>query len=680
MVNLGNFLTLKEKEIKNTATFISDSLPLVIGDFEWGAVEYPQVIQSLRNLEEIYGEPFIKRNGDGDVINNNEKEWFTVDNLLNYGSSVLVNRILDTDASYNAQYFIPSTNIHGKKCTFTYTNLDGDVTSIINDHVLKSSVTNSLDNNINVKISEVTEVTTDEYSVVLTDLTGYIQDDMSLTYYDTDGVTPLYTVSFKEGSNINDVYYDDISGTFTGGFDDSHKSIIKNDEEVEKGLFTPVLSDNELIRIFARYPGDKGNNLYITYCNHLAFNDFNYISGRAIYKEFDVNSLNEDELAIIVMNKLSSGSYEILERHIVSTDIDAQDSQGNSIYIEDYLLSNSAFIYGYLNDSNNDISETGLDLNSKALYFENPQKLQDGITVKADLSKFTSVVSNLENYDFYNFKYIVDSGFLNSDDYKKVLISLAESRKDCIAIIGLDMNDVTSSITGTKSSAITKMKQWYKDFNRKSTYFAVAGEYKYKRNRYNGKYFWTHMADDLAGLCVYADENYTPWNSTMGYEYGIIRDNYISRLGINYSGDLLDEVYRTGINPFILDDEGIVCLGNKTGYGDNTSDYSQLHIRRLLIFAEKNFLVIGKGIIGKVNDSFTRSRFKDSVEGFLNRIKAGRGLYDYLVVCDETNNTSAVIDNKEFIGDIYIKPTKLSEFVKINVINTSNDISFDEII
>jgi hypothetical protein len=164
----------------------------------------------------------------------------------------------------------------------------------------------------------------------------------------------------------------------------------------------------------------------------------------------------------------------------------------------------------------------------------------------------------------------------------------------------------------------------------------------------------------------------------MGYDFGIVRDTTIQRLGINYSGDLLDEIYRIGLNPMILDNEGIVCLGNKTGYADYTSDYSELHIRRLLIYIEKNISVLAKRIIGTYNDEFTRARFRDSAEQFLDRILANRGIEEYLVICDDTNNTGAVLDNKEFVGDLYIKATPLSEFVRVNIISVGNSVSFSE--
>ena len=677
MVNLGNFLQIKEKEIKNTITNISDSLPLVIGDFEWGPVENPQLVQSNRNLAEIFGLPYILRNDSGTITNNNEKEWFTVDNLLNYGGSVLVDRILDDDSSYNSHYFIPSGGFHGKQCKVDFTNHDGDVTSITNGHTLKVSSTNSNGDTIEATISQINNITGDEYSIVLTDLNGYISDDMSLVYYGA-GETALYSVELQSGTTFSDVIYDDVEEDFSGEFDNSVKSLIKNDDVVINGSFVPVLSDADLVRIFGRYAGEKGDEIYITYCNSLAYDDFEYVTGRKISNQFNVSSIGEKELAILVLEKSSSGTYSVLESHIVSLDVDAKDGAGNSKYIEDYLLQNSSYIYGYVNSSNLDISATGLNLNTYALYFEEPQPLQDGAVVKGDITDLTNETSRLEEYSGFEFKYIVDSGFLETDEYKKALIDLANERLSAIAMIGLPTSSVSSYISGTKSSAITSIKSWFKEFNVRVTRSAFAGEYKYKFNRYTGKYFWTHMADDLAGVCIYSDENFTPYASAMGYDFGIVRDTTIQRLGINYSGDLLDEIYRIGLNPMILDNEGIVCLGNKTGYADYTSDYSELHVRRMLIYIEKNISVLAKRIIGTYNDEFTRARFRDSAEQFLDRIVANRGISEYLVICDDTNNTGAVLDNKEFVGDLYIKATPLSEFVRVNIISVGNSVSFSE--
>ena len=659
MVDLGNFLRISEKEIKSTVSFISSSLPLVIGDFEWGAVEFPQIIQSLRDFEDVYGKPHIIREGSN-VLLNNEREWFTVDNMFNYGSSVLVNRILDTDNSFNAHINIPTTNNHKKLGTFIYENLDEGSTSISEGDIVINQ------NSVSAEIDTVVNLGSDEYSITLINLSGVINNSDIFSFYGTGvGVEPLYTLSVKENTVIEDKYPE---------FDNSIKAIIKNETEIQNGSFIPVINSDDLIKIYSRYPGRKGNNIFIAYCNSLAFEDYKYVTGRNISKEFAVSSIDKDEIALLVLLKNPNNTFTVLERHIVSLDIDKQDSSGNSLFIENYLLQNSAYIYGFVNSDNINLNPTS------AFYFENPIQLVDGLSVKADLQKFVSVISDLKEYKTYNFKYVVDSGFLTSNEYKKALIDLAESRKTCIAIIGLDNSNISSVISGTKSNAISSIKQWYRDFGIRSTYSAVAGEYKYKFNRYSGKYFWTHMADDLAGINIFSDENFSPYNSAMGIEFGLVRDRNISRLGINYDGDLLDEVYKSGLNPFVLDDEGIICFGNKTGHADNLSDYSSLHIRRLLIFLETNLMGLGKRIIGTNNDEFTRNRFIDGVSDMLDRVKANRGLYDYLVICDETNNPSSVIDNKEFYGDIYIKPTKLSEFVRISVINVSNNLSFEEIL
>ena len=659
MVDLGNFLRISEKEIKSTVSFISSSLPLVIGDFEWGAVEFPQIIQSLRDFEDVYGKPHIIREGSN-VLLNNEREWFTVDNMFNYGSSVLVNRILDTDNSFNAHINIPTTNNHKKLGTFIYENLDEGSTSISEGDIVINQ------NSVSAEIDTVVNLGSDEYSITLINLSGVINNSDTFSFYGTGvGVEPLYTLSVKENTVIEDKYPE---------FDNSIKAIIKNETEIQNGSFIPVINSDDLIKIYSRYPGRKGNNIFIAYCNSLAFEDYKYVTGRNISKEFAVSSIDKDEIALLVLLKNPNNTFTVLERHIVSLDIDKQDSSGNSLFIENYLLQNSAYIYGFVNSDNINLNPTS------AFYFENPIQLVDGLSTKADLEKFVSVISDLKEYKTYNFKYVVDSGFLTSNEYKKALIDLAESRKTCIAIIGLDNSNISSVISGTKSNAISSIKQWYRDFGIRSTYSAVAGEYKYKFNRYSGKYFWTHMADDLAGINIFSDENFSPYNSAMGIEFGLVRDRNISRLGINYDGDLLDEVYKSGLNPFVLDDEGIICFGNKTGHADNLSDYSSLHIRRLLIFLETNLMGLGKRIIGTNNDEFTRNRFIDGVSDMLDRVKANRGLYDYLVICDETNNPSSVIDNKEFYGDIYIKPTKLSEFVRISVINVSNNLSFEEIL
>jgi phage tail sheath protein FI len=185
------------------------------------------------------------------------------------------------------------------------------------------------------------------------------------------------------------------------------------------------------------------------------------------------------------------------------------------------------------------------------------------------------------------------------------------------------------------------------------------------------------LCGDIAGTCVYTDDVRDPWFSPAGFDRGRIKN--VVRLAFNPNKTERDELYKVGVNPVTsFQGQGTVLFGDKTLL-DRPSAFDRINVRRLFIVLEKAIATASKFLLFEFNDEFTRAQFVALVEPFLRDVRGRRGIFDFRVVCDETNNTPQVIDSNSFVGDIYIKPTRSINFIQLNFIATPTGVSFEEV-
>jgi len=202
--------------------------------------------------------------------------------------------------------------------------------------------------------------------------------------------------------------------------------------------------------------------------------------------------------------------------------------------------------------------------------------------------------------------------------------------------------------------------------------------WKYQYDKYNDVYRWVPLNGDIAGLCARTDSARDPWWSPAGFNRGNIQN--IVKLSWNPNQAQRDLIYKAGVNPVCsFPGEGTILYGDKTGLA-KPSAFDRINVRRLFIILEKAIANAAKYSLFEFNDEFTRSQFKTMVEPFLREVKGRRGVYDFAVVCDETNNTAQVIDNNEFVGDIYIKPAKSINYIQLNFVAVRTGVEFNEVI
>ena len=203
------------------------------------------------------------------------------------------------------------------------------------------------------------------------------------------------------------------------------------------------------------------------------------------------------------------------------------------------------------------------------------------------------------------------------------------------------------------------------------------GNFKYMYDRYNNVYRWVPLNGDIAGLCVNTDNVSDPWFSPAGYNRGIIKNAV--KLAFNPTQANRDDLYQAGVNPVInKPGSGVVLLGDKTMLAASSA-FNRINVRRLFMVVEKAIAAAAQFQLFEFNDAFTRSQFTSLITPFLRDVQGRRGLYDFKVICNESNNTGEVIDRNEFVADIFLKPAKSINFIQLNFIATRTGVSFDEI-
>jgi phage tail sheath protein FI len=211
-----------------------------------------------------------------------------------------------------------------------------------------------------------------------------------------------------------------------------------------------------------------------------------------------------------------------------------------------------------------------------------------------------------------------------------------------------------------------------------SSYAVIDSGYKYQYDKYNDVYRYIPMNGDVAGLCVRTDSERDPWFSPAGFNRGQVKN--IIKLAYNPTKAERDLLYKAGINPVVtFPGQGTVLFGDKTAL-TRSSAFDRINVRRLFIILEKAIATASKSMLFEFNDPFTRTQFVNMVEPFLRDIQGRRGIYDFKVVCDDSNNTAGVVDRGEFVGDIYIKPARAINFIQLNFVAVRSGVEFNEIV
>ena len=424
-----------------------------------------------------------------------------------------------------------------------------------------------------------------------------------------------------------------------------------------------------------------------------------------------------DELHIIVIDdegKVTGNSGTILEKHIgLSKASDSLYSSGSPSYWRKYLTSSQYILAG---SSPTGIvttgfgqnfllaSDTGWDQEAQDIVFAGcgakdliltGGKNYDGLeTIDVDGALYATTGEIISGYDAFINEEETDIDFLlmGSAGYSKEdsqalankLIFIAEQRKDAIAFIsayrGSAITDTSSQTSATIRDINTitdNIISFYAPIT-SSTYAIFDTGYKYMYDRFNNTFRYVPLNGDIAGTCARNDINQFPWYSPAGTARGTILNAV--KLAYNPGKLQRDRLYTNRINPVILSPgAGVILFGDKTGYG-KASVFDRINVRRLFIYLENAISAVAKDQLFEFNNEITRTNFVNATEPFLRDIQAKKGIFDFIVICDNTNNTPAIIDSNEFVADIYIKPARSINFIGLTFIATRTGVAFEEII
>lgn len=472
--------------------------------------------------------------------------------------------------------------------------------------------------------------------------------------------------------------------------------LIKNSDDYNSNYIN-MEAANTAGMFAARYPGDLGNSLKVS-----MFTDTNYYSRDQWnvevwpYTEQFSGAPNTsvyaasvggsgDELHLIVIDedgKFSGVANTILEKFaFVSKASDAITSDGGSNYYVNVINERSKYVYivNHAMTSANiaDTTTWGLPASGREFTQGDDQYTVSlsGGTVGAvtDANRITAYdrFANAEEVDVS----LIVTGSANLAVVQHCIDNLAEYRKDCVVFCSPTRANVVS--VGT-SEAANNVISYRTAMNRSTSYAVMDSSWKYQFDKYNNVYRWVPMNGDVAGLCVRTDYERDPWFSPAGFNRGQIKN--VVRLSYNADKSDRDELYKNGINPITtFRGEGTILYGDKTML-TKPSAFDRINVRRLFIVLEKAIARAAKYSLFEFNDEFTRAQFVALIEPYLRDVQGRRGIYDFRVVCDETNNTPEVIDRNEFIGDIYIKPARSINFIQLNFIAVRTGVAFEEVV
>ena len=254
-----------------------------------------------------------------------------------------------------------------------------------------------------------------------------------------------------------------------------------------------------------------------------------------------------------------------------------------------------------------------------------------------------------------------------------IIDNITGQRKDCVAVISPDKSTVVNNI-GNEATTLVNWRNVLHD----TSYAIVDSGYKYQYDRHNDIYRWIPLNGDIAGLCARTDQTNDAWWSPAGFNRGQIKN--LVKLAFNPTKTDRDILYKNSINPVVsFPGQGVVLYGDKTLQA-KPSAFDRINVRRLFIVLEKAIATSAKYSLFEFNDSFTRRQFVNLVTPYLRDVQGRRGIYDFKVVCDETNNTAQVIDTNNFVGDIYIKPARSINFIQLNFVAVGTGVQFTEVI
>jgi len=635
---------VRERDLTNVVPAVATTIGGLVGDFAWGPVHEITRIDSENNLVERFGRPSTTTFYD----------FMTAGSFLAYGSNLLtvreVGALAKNSVSTGTAVLIKNED-HSNEQYASGTNSVGP---------WAAKYAGTLGNSIKIEMADITSSTS--LSV----------GSIALNAADTAGDRSTATVAITAPDSIA-IGSGGIQATATATVDGGNVTAIT--------VTNPGFGYGSAPTVTVTVDGTGAVAATATLATEWTYKDeFDSVPTTTDWAAN--NGATNDELNIIIIDEdgaITGIAGTVLEKFAgLSKASDAKDDVNSTNYYKNVINNRSKWVW-WMDDP-----ATGTNWGTSS-----EGGTSFAVMDFADADQSTSLtggvddapsVGNLQTgYDLFANDELVDVSLIlmsahptSVGDY--VIDNVCEVRKDCLAFVSPQRNNVVNN-EGDEVTDILGQSD-HGSYTR-SSYAVMDSGWKYMYDKYNDRYTYAPLNGDVAGCCVITDLADDPWFSPAGLNRGIIK-NAIKLSWSPRKADR-DSLYQKGVNPVInTPGTGIVLFGDKTMLA-KPSAFNRINVRRLFIVLEKAIATAAKFQLFEFNDAFTRAQFVALVEPFLRDVQGRRGIYDFRVVCDESNNTPQVIDSNEFRADIYIKPAKSINFITLTFIATRTGISFEEL-
>lgn len=458
----------------------------------------------------------------------------------------------------------------------------------------------------------------------------------------------------------------------------------------------------------ARYPGALGNGLRVLLIDNSVWEyavanpsaqwsttiTRNFAGSPGTSAQAAAKGISNDQIHVLVLDD-ASGKWtgtpnSVLEKFSYLSKLkNVTRNDGTNVYFRDAIAANSKYIYviatpssAQVNDLQNADWDLSVDTIAAGTNLRDLKAVPVAITLNGGIDDYSATDGEVQaaylqfaDADQYDIS-LIAAGDVSATTVNTIIAEVAETRKDCVVFFS-PRNIDGSPIVGSGTTAINAVKAFADAVSYRSTYAVMDSGAKYQYDRYNDVYRWVPLNGDMAGLCARTDYTNDPWFSPGGFNRGQVKN--VVKLAFNPNQTDRDSLYSYGINPVVtFPGQGTVLFGDKT-FTTNPTAFDRINVRRLFIVLEKAIATAAKFQLFEFNDDFTRAQFRNLVEPFLRNVQGRRGIIDFRVRCDATNNTGDVIDRNEFVASIFIKPNRSINFITLNFVAARSTVSFDEI-
>lgn len=674
MTLLSPGVEAKEVNLQVTIARSSTGRAALAGKFQWGPANQISQVVSEVDLVDRFGRP------DGQTADS----MFSAINFLKYGNDLRLVRILDVDTAKNSSPMFETI-----KYTITSPGVDYRVGNAVN----------ILQNGIIITTGSVSAVNSSGgITFIRFDTDAVVKKAKEINDY--PALQNAWQIQFASGGPgqgqsatavVNGVEQD--SHIFFPNDEYAREALLKRDEQSD--TYIDLCEKHGIPVVSARYAGAKGDTLKVAF---IAYKD--YYKFDANGKPTSVNTVNLDVFPSgLPFGNITPSSYleygpqnkdqfamivfldgSAVESRVLSTKENDRDIYGSSIYVDEFFINGySTFLQGVVDSWPTEYSGV--------LSFGGGKSGNETASAGDWISGWDLFVDR-EHVDVNLFisGSCAGEGAEVASTVQKAVAAICDERQDCLGIISPPREYLINLPVAT---AVSKIVEWRKgvtsagtvvdnNMNIGTTYSTCVGNYKFQYDKYNDTNRWIPISADIAGLCARTDTVANPWNSPAGFNRGQILD--VKKLAIETRQAHRDEMYQNGINAVVgFPSQGFVLYGDKT-MSQIPTPFDRINVRRLFNLLKKSITESAKYKLFENNDAFTRASFRSEVNAYLDSIKSLGGIYDFRVVCDETNNTPAVIDRNEFVATIIVKPARSINYISLSFQAASTGANFDEIV